>query len=102
MTEKSSCPVLRGRDDGNILLLDGKTQTAVEYAHRYREEYQYILWVQANTSETLLANFVALARLLSLPEQMPGSSRLSSRRSNSGWRRTATGCSSSTMPTTWP
>ncbi len=90
MTEKSSCPVLRGRDDGNIiLLLDGKTQTAV-------------LWVQANTSETLLANFVALARLLSLPEQMPGSSRLSSRRSNSGWRRTATGCSSSTMPTTWP
>jgi len=47
----------------------GKTQTAVEYAYRYREEYQYVLWVQANTSETLLANFVALARLLNLPEQ---------------------------------
>src|SRR6266699_7089598 len=70
MTEKSSCPVLRGRDDGNIiLLLDGKTQTAVEYAYRYREEYQFILWVQANTAETLLANFVALARLLNLPEK---------------------------------
>src|SRR6266704_3139169 len=70
MTEKSSCPVLRGRDDGNIiLLLDGKTQTAVEYAYRYREEYQYVLWVQANTSETLLSNFVALAKLLSLSEQ---------------------------------
>jgi hypothetical protein len=47
----------------------GKTQTAVEYAYRYREEYQHVLWVQANTSETLLSNFVALARLLSLPEQ---------------------------------
>ncbi len=70
MTEKSSCPVLRGRDDGNIiLLLDGKTQTAVEYAYRYREEYQFILWVQANTAETLLANFVTLARVLDLPEK---------------------------------
>src|SRR3989454_6844768 len=47
----------------------GKTQTAVEYAYRYREEYQHVLWVQANTSEALLANFVALARLLDLPEQ---------------------------------
>src|SRR6266566_5741270 len=47
----------------------GKTQTAVEYAYRYREEYQYVLWVQANTQETLLSNFVALAKLLSLPEQ---------------------------------
>src|SRR2546421_2821721 len=47
----------------------GKTQTAVEYAYRYREEYQYVLWVQANTSEALLANFVALAGVLDLPEQ---------------------------------
>src|SRR5712692_2243717 len=47
----------------------GKTQTAVEYAYRYRQEYQYVLWVQANTAEALLSNFVALARLLSLPEQ---------------------------------
>src|SRR3989440_3675380 len=47
----------------------GKTQTAVEYAYRYRDEYQYVLWVQANTSEALLTNFVALARVLSLPEQ---------------------------------
>src|SRR5947209_19110587 len=46
----------------------GKTQTAVEYAYRYRKKYQFVLWVQANTSETLLANFVALAKLLRLPE----------------------------------
>ena len=47
----------------------GKTQTAVEYAYRYRDAYQFVLWVQANTSETLLSNFVALAGLLNLPEQ---------------------------------
>ncbi|TMD69932.1 MAG: toll/interleukin-1 receptor domain-containing protein, partial [Chloroflexi bacterium] len=47
----------------------GKTQTAVEYALRYRDRYQYVLWVQANDHETLLLNFVALARLLNLPEQ---------------------------------
>src|SRR5437763_8576233 len=47
----------------------GKTQTAVEYAYRYREDYQYVLWVQANTSEALLSNFVALARVLDLPEK---------------------------------
>ena len=47
----------------------GKTQTAMEYAYRYRDAYQCVLWVQANTSETLLSNFVALAGLLKLPEQ---------------------------------
>src|SRR5207248_5408245 len=47
----------------------GKTQTAVEYAYRYREEYQFVLWVQANTSEALLSNFVALAGVLDLPEK---------------------------------
>ena len=30
----------------------GKTQAAVEYAYRYRDEYQHILWVQANMRET--------------------------------------------------
>src|SRR5947209_15444440 len=43
----------------------GKTQTAVEYAFRYRDAYQYVLWVQANTSEALLSSFVALARVRS-------------------------------------
>src|SRR5436309_4267146 len=47
----------------------GKTQTAVEYAFRYRDSYQFVLWVQANDHETLLLNFVALARLLNLPEK---------------------------------
>jgi len=47
----------------------GKTQTAVEYAFRYRDDYQFVLWVQANTQETLLSGFVTLAKQLNLPEQ---------------------------------
>ena len=47
----------------------GKTQTAVEYAYRSRDSYPFVLWVQANTPETLRSNFVALAGLLNLPEK---------------------------------
>jgi tetratricopeptide (TPR) repeat protein len=47
----------------------GKTQTAVEYAYRFRDDYQFVLWVQANSQETLLADFVTLAKELNLPEQ---------------------------------
>ncbi len=47
----------------------GKTQTAIEYAYRYRDEYTAVLWVRADSRETLVADFVALARLLSLPGQ---------------------------------
>src|ERR1700680_2929603 len=45
----------------------GKTQTAIEYAYRYREAYQAIFWVRAASRDTLAADFVALANLLSLP-----------------------------------
>ena len=47
----------------------GKTQTAVEYAYRYQQEYQYVLWLQANTRETLISDVVTLADLLTLPEK---------------------------------
>ncbi len=47
----------------------GKTQAAMEYAYRYRDEYQHVLWVQANTRETLTSSYVTLAGLLNLPEQ---------------------------------
>ena len=46
----------------------GKTQAAVEYAYRYRNEYQHVLWVQANTHETLTSSYLTLAGLLNLPE----------------------------------
>ena len=46
----------------------GKTQIAIEYACRYRDAYQFVLWVKAARS-TLLADFVTLADLLNLPEK---------------------------------
>jgi hypothetical protein len=45
----------------------GKTQIAVEYAYRYQREYQFVFWVKAATQATLIADFVALAKLLQLP-----------------------------------
>jgi len=47
----------------------GKTQIAMEYAYRYRDEYHTILWVRADSYETLTSDFVAIATLLNLPEQ---------------------------------
>src|SRR5947209_3802411 len=47
----------------------GKTQTAIEYAYRYRDEYQAVFWVKADTAQTLHSDVVALASLLHLPEQ---------------------------------
>jgi len=47
----------------------GKTQTAVEYAYRYRDKYRAILWVSAATRDVLIAGFVELATLLKLPEK---------------------------------
>ena len=47
----------------------GKTQTAVEYAYRYRDEYHYVLWVNAATRDELITSFVELAALLNLPER---------------------------------
>jgi hypothetical protein len=47
----------------------GKTQIAVEYAYRFRNDYQYILWASAASRDTLLLDFVSLAGLLNLPEQ---------------------------------
>jgi hypothetical protein len=39
----------------------GKTQTAVEYAYRHRDDYSAVLWVGADTRELLVSGFVALA-----------------------------------------
>lgn len=46
----------------------GKTQTAVEYAHRHRSEYKYIFWARAETRETLISDYVNVAGILQLPE----------------------------------
>jgi len=45
----------------------GKTQTAVEYAYSYSDDYQYVFWVKADSSENLTSDFCSLAGLLNLP-----------------------------------
>jgi hypothetical protein len=45
----------------------GKTQIAIEYAYRHREEYKYVLWANAVEPITLTEGFVEIARVLQLP-----------------------------------
>ncbi|KAJ3534578.1 hypothetical protein NM208_g7479 [Fusarium decemcellulare] len=45
----------------------GKTQVALEYNYRYRENYAYIFWVRASSSVELTTSFASFARSL-----MPG------------------------------
>jgi tetratricopeptide (TPR) repeat protein len=46
----------------------GKTQTAVEYAHRHLEEYDHTFWITAHSREALISRYTTIARLLNLPE----------------------------------
>ncbi len=46
----------------------GKTQTATEYAYRHRKEYHSVFWASAESRDTLLSGFVAIAAALHLPE----------------------------------
>jgi tetratricopeptide (TPR) repeat protein len=46
----------------------GKTQTATEYTYLYRKEYQSVFWARAESRDTLLPGFVAIATALHLPE----------------------------------
>lgn len=46
----------------------GKTQTALEYAHRYQQDYRAVFWTRAASREMLAADYGSLARLLELPE----------------------------------
>jgi len=50
----------------------GKTQTAVEYTYRYRNEYKVVLWVKADSREALISDYAALAQVLDLPEKNSG------------------------------
>jgi tetratricopeptide (TPR) repeat protein/transcriptional regulator with XRE-family HTH domain len=42
----------------------GKTQTAIEYASRHRNEYQMILWIQADSHVALTQEFERIVRVL--------------------------------------
>ena len=46
----------------------GKTETAAHYAHRHREEYRAEFWAFADSRDTLIRDFAAIAGLLQLRE----------------------------------
>src|SRR5579872_1856826 len=47
----------------------GKTQIALAYAYRYMHDYHTIVWLRADTLQTLRSDFAAIATLLNLPEK---------------------------------
>ncbi len=47
----------------------GKTQTAVEYSYIYRNDYQAIFWIRADTSLSLENDFMELSRYLQSPQK---------------------------------
>ena len=47
----------------------GKTQIVSEYAYRYRDHYQALLWIDASSRDALNTEFMLLAGLLNLLEQ---------------------------------
>ncbi len=46
----------------------GKTQTAIEYCHRHRDEYDAVFWIRFETVPEIRAGFGKVAELLALPE----------------------------------
>ena len=47
----------------------GKTQTVIEYAYRFRDDYEAILWARADSHDVLVSDFLLIAALLNLPER---------------------------------
>ena len=46
----------------------GKTQIAIEYAFRYRDDYEIVLWVEADSRDTIHSGFRVIAKKLQLPK----------------------------------
>ncbi len=48
----------------------GKTALALEYVYRHAHEYTVVWWIRAEMWTTLVADYIALAQALQLPEQV--------------------------------
>lgn len=46
----------------------GKTQIALEFAHRYYDRYDCVLWVNASSKDLFESDMLTIARILALPE----------------------------------
>lgn len=47
----------------------GKTQIAIEYAYRHARDYSALLWVNAESPESILVSLAQIAQALNLPER---------------------------------
>jgi hypothetical protein len=47
----------------------GKTQTAVEYAYRYRDDYKAVFWVRAESESSTTSGFLEIAGMLNVATQ---------------------------------
>src|ERR1700676_4264880 len=47
----------------------GKTQVALEYCYRYRNDYQAIFWLKAEKRSDLFSDYLNIASLLELPQK---------------------------------
>ncbi len=47
----------------------GKTQTALEYIYCYHENYTSVFWIRADSTASLIASFLEVAKQLGLPER---------------------------------
>lgn len=69
----------------------GKTQVAVEYTYRHRDDYTQVFWTRATSEPDLISGFVEIGRLINLPESFEPDQKeavYATQRwleSNSGW-----------------
>ncbi len=66
----------------------GKTQTAAEYAHRYKDDYLAVLWVLADGEDLLRSSFAQLSVLLGFQAEKQDDQILAVQswlRNNDGW-----------------
>lgn len=47
----------------------GKSQIAIEYAYRHRDDYNTVFWVRSDSQAALSSGFGEIARVLNLPEK---------------------------------